>query len=155
MKFLKNSVVLTALTLCYLHSPAQNPAVPLNEPNYNKPKLFSDLPERLNLSLTELESLLDLSVGAQVKTIVAPGLPLAGTVVSKSNPSDASVKTIVIRISTRQGATFTFSRIKKQDGTFSYTGRMMGKGAGDALEIVKEGAGYIIRKKGFYDLVNE
>lgn len=155
MKFLKTAALAALLAVSYTPLSAQNVTVPLNEPNYNKPRVFSDLPSQMNLRLADMEALLNLSVGAQVNAMAASGFPLIGTVVSKSNPGNTLVKTVVIKSLTRQEATFTFSRITKEDGSLSYTGRMMSKSAGDALEIVKEGAGYVIRKKGFYDLINE
>lgn len=155
MKFLKTSAVIALLTVCHLYPAAQGNTPPVNEPNYNKPKLFSDLPDNLNPRLTDLEALLNLPEGAQVNATIANGFPLVGTVVSKSNPADVSSKTVVIKSLTRQGATFTFTRIKNENGSFSYTGRMLSKGAGDALVIVKEGADYVIRKKGYYEVINE
>ncbi len=155
MKTLKKSAVIAALlAVSYLQSSAQNSTVKLNEPNYNKTTLFSDLPDKLNLQLTHLESLLNFSVGTQVNATIATGFQLIGTVVSKSKP-DAFVNTVVIKSLTRKGATVTFSRITKEDGSFSYIGRIMSKDAGDAFEIGKEGTGYVIRKKGLYDLINE
>jgi len=142
------------LTVGYLHASAQE-TVPINQPDYNKPKLFSDLPAKLNLRLPDMEALLNLSVGTKVNTLVAEGLQLKGTVVSRSNPDDLSVKSVVINSFTRQGATLTFTRFTKDDGTYSYIGRMISKDAGDALEIVKEGTVYVIRKTGLYDLINE
>lgn len=155
MKFLKTCAVVALLLVSYFQSAAQGSTPPVNEPDYNKPKLFSDLPAELPLRLSDMEALLNLAEGAQVNVTIATGFTLVGTVVSKSNPADAFVKTIVIKSLTRQGASFTFTRIKNEDGSFSYTGRMMSNGAGDALVIVKEGANYIIRKKGYYDLINE
>lgn len=147
--------MMALLTLCYLHSSAQGSTLPTNEPDYNKPKLFSDLPAKMNLRLADMESLLNLPVGAQVNSQVASGFSLVGTVVSKSDAKDALVKSVVIKSHTRQGATLTFTRITKEDGSYSFIGRMISKGSGDALEIAKEGTEYIIRKKGTYDLINE
>lgn len=146
---------MAALTVSYLPSIAQGSVPVLTEPNYNKPKLFSDLPEKMTLRLADMEALLSLPVGTAVKATIATGFSLVGTVVSKSNPSDPSVKSTVINCSNRQGATLTFTRVTQDDGTYAYIGRMMSKDASDVLEIAKEGTGYIIRKKGFYDLINE
>ena len=153
MKFLKNGAFLALLTIGYLQVSAQS--LPVNEPDYNKPRIFSDLPEKLNLRLTDAEALLTLPVGATVNATIANGLSLTGTVVSKSSPSDLSGQSVVVRTTSRQGAVFTFTRIKNANGTATYRGRVLGKGAGDALEIVKEGNAYIIRKQGYYDLINE
>lgn len=155
MKLLKNSALFALLTLCYLSSSAQNSPVPINEPNYNKPKAFADLPERFTASLSALSALLDLPIGSKVNSNIAAGFILKGTVVSKSNMTSTSVRSVVIKTTTRQQATLTFSKITKQDGSVSYIGRMMSNEAGDALEIIKDGTDYVFRKKGFYDLINE
>ena len=155
MKLLKSVALMALLTACCMHASAQEPVLPINEPNYNKPKLFADLPDKLPLRLAELESLFNLPVGTKVTATVANGFPLAGTVVSKSDASDTAVKSIVINSLTRQGATFTFTRVTAADGSVSYLGRMLSKANGDALEIAKEGNQYIIRKKSLYDLISE
>jgi hypothetical protein len=155
MKILKAITFMALFTLCLVHVNAQAPASLLNEPDYNKPKLFSDLPEKLTLNLTNMETLLSLSVGASVNTLMANGFPLIGTVVSKSNPKDATVKSVVIKSRTRQGAVLTFTRITAADGTISYIGRLISKDAGDAFQIVKESGQYVFRKQGLYDLINE
>lgn len=142
-------------TVCFVHVNAQVRTSPLNEPDYNKPKLFSDLPEKLTVNLTNMETLLSLFVGASVNTTIANGFPLIGTVVSKSNPTDATVKSVVIKSRTRQGAVLTFTRITAADGAVSYIGRIISKDAGDAFQIVKESGQYVLRKQGLYDLMNE
>ena len=154
MKRIKPGAMLALLTAFSLYASAQV-SPPVNEPNYNKPKVFTDLPEKQPIQISAVESLLNLSVGASVNTTIANGLVLNGTVISKSNPADASVKSVVVKTTSRQQATLTFSRITKQDGSISYIGRMVSKEAGDALEIAKEGTNYVIRKKGYYDMINE
>lgn len=154
MKHRKTGAFAVLLILGCLQAFAQTPP-PLNEPDYNKPKVFADLPEKLILNISTAEALLTLSVGSVVNTAVAPGFLLTGTVVSKSSPADAAMQSVVIKSSSRGGAVFIFARRKAADGTFSYTGRMLGKSAGDALEIIKDGATYVFRKKGYYDLLNE
>ena len=155
MKMKKTNEVFALLTACYLQSQAQQKTPPINEPNYNKAKVFGDIPDRLEIDLTSLERLLQLKVGDLVNTSIASGFRLVGTITSKSNPEDASVRSIVVKSTTRQQATFTFTKITRPDGTFRYNGRMLSKDAGDALEIVKEDNRYFILKKGFYDMINE
>lgn len=155
MKLLKTGAMAALLTVGYLHTSAQNAAPPVNEPDYNKPRIFADLPDNLTIRVTDMDALLNLAEGAAVNATIATGFTLTGTVVSKSNPADLTSKSIVIKSNARLGATLTFTRIKNSDGSFSYRGRIMSKNAGDAFEIVKEGNNYIIRKKGYYDLINE
>jgi hypothetical protein len=154
MKILKAATLLAFLTVCKLPVFAQDATIPLNLPVYGKAKIFGDLPDKMPLRITDAEQLLDLPVGAKVSTNIASGLPVAGVVVSKSNPADTSVKSVVVRTN-RQGATFIFSRTIAADGTVSFRGHMFNRSGGDALEIVKEGEGYVIRKKGLNELLNE
>jgi hypothetical protein len=155
MKMRRTAACIALLTACYLQSPAQVKAPPINEPNYNKAKIFGDIPDKTDLNLTNLEGLLKFPVGEPVNTLIANGFRFIGTVTSKSNPADRNVKSVVIKSTTRQRATLTFSKITNQDGTVRYTGRILSRDAGDALEIVKEGDRYVILKKGFYDMINE
>ena len=155
MKMKKTAALIALLTACVLQSTAQSKVPPINEPNYNKAKLFNDVPDKLELNLSTLEKLLQLKVGDPVNTSIASGFRLVGTVISKSSPVDASVRSIVIKSSTRQQATLTFSKIVKQDGTIRYNGRMLSKDGGDVLEIVQDGNRYVILKKGYYDMINE
>lgn len=154
MKFGKAFAFLALLISGWCKTSAQT-TPPLNEPNYNKPKIFSDLPDKLSFRLTEAEALLKLSVGSDAKATIATNFPLAGKVVSKSAAADGSVQSIVIKSNLRNGAFFSFSRIKNTDGSFSYRGRMLSRQAGDALEIVKEKDGYVLHKINYYDLLNE
>jgi hypothetical protein len=155
MKMQRTAALIALLTACYLQLPAQVKAPPINEPNYNKAKVFGDIPDKADINLTNLEGLLKFPVGESVNTLVANGFRFVGTVTSKSNPADRSVKSIVIKSTTRQHATLTFSKITNQDGSVRYTGRILSRDAGDALEIVKDGDRYVILKKGFYDMINE
>lgn len=154
MKNKKAGALLALLTLSFCFAFAQTSRPPLNIPDYSKPKIFADLPEKMSLRIASTEGLLDQPVGATISATIAKGFTVAGTVVSKSNPDDTTVKSVVIRTN-RQGAIFTFSRIRKKDGSLSYIGRMLNRAGGDALEIVQEGKEYVIRKKGLYDMLNE
>jgi hypothetical protein len=154
MKTLKSVAFLAFSTLCMLHASAQESALRQNNFRNDKTKFFADLPEKMPLRITDAESLLVLPVGARVNATLATGFSVVGAVVSKSDPNDPNVKSVVIRTN-RQGAVFTFTRVKADDGTVSYIGRMLDKSGGDALEIAREGQAYVIRKKGVNELVNE
>ncbi|HEV7332931.1 MAG TPA: hypothetical protein VGN63_17960 [Flavisolibacter sp.] len=154
MKLLKAVAQLAFCLVCTIQASAQN-NVPLNETNYNKPRLFADLPEKAPLHVTELEGLLSQQVGSKVSANIAKNISIFGTIVSKSNPADKSVQSVVIKSLTRQGTIFTFTRVTDTDGSVSYLGRMLNRASGDALEITKEGNGYVIRKQHVAAIVNE
>ncbi|MDQ3279398.1 MAG: hypothetical protein M3Q06_13800 [Bacteroidota bacterium] len=151
----RNALAYLAFCLvCTIKVSAQE-NVPLNETNYNKPRLFADLPEKAPLQVSELESLLTLNVGTRVSAAIAKNVAIFGTIVSKSNPADKAVQSVVIKSLTRQGTSFTFTRTTDADGTVSYLGRMLNRAAGDALEITREGNIYVLRKQIVAAIVNE
>lgn len=154
MKILKTSVICALLCAGFFTSSAQE-ELPLNEPNHNKPHLFPDLPQRMKLRMNDLEDLLELPVGASVKTFLADNFIFIGTVVSKSDPASAGVQSVVIKSTNRKGATLTFTKTTDADGTVRYLGRIMSLKNGDAFDIVKENGEYIIQKKNLYELINE
>jgi hypothetical protein len=154
MKTLKTIAICAVFGLGILHSAAQE-ELPINQPNYNKPKVFDDLPGKMNLAISDMESLFDLSVGSFVNAKLSQHFHLKGTVVSKSGDSKSQVRSVVINSITRKGAVFTFTRVATGDGNFIYRGRILSKESIDAYEIVKENGEYILEKKNYYEMVRE
>ncbi|MDB5252929.1 MAG: hypothetical protein JWP27_2098 [Flaviaesturariibacter sp.] len=154
MKHLKTGALWISLLLCSLLASSQKPA-PVNEPNYNMPKLFADLPQQIAVSIPALETLLGLSEGQAVSLPLVGNARLVGVVVSRSNPADSSVKSIVINATNRGGATFTFTRIRNTDGSFDYLGRILSYKNSDAYELVKEAGQYRLVKRHLYDIFSE
>jgi len=154
MKTLKSVACSAILSFCMMKASAQEARIPINTPNYSKPRLFGALPDKMPMKIKDMEGLLELSVGTPVNATLSAGFPLIGTIVSKSNPADTTVKSVVIRTN-REGCTFTFSRVTDVDGKVLFIGRMMSRNGGDALEIANEGQGYVLRKKGVHELINE
>jgi hypothetical protein len=147
-------------TLCIVFSflsffAAAQKAVPLNEPDYNKPKLFSDLPQKFDVNIPALETLLELPEGQMINIPLTQNKRYQGIVVSKSNPADTSVKSVVINSTNKQGSTFTFTRIRNADGSFDYIGQIISYKNSDAFELVKNGSSYRLEKRHLYDLFNE
>jgi hypothetical protein len=153
MKILKTSAICVLLSVCYFTSSAQ--AITLNETDQRKPHLFSDMPEKMKLKITDLETLLDLPVGSSVNTSIAGNFHFQGTVVSTSAITNTGSKTVVIKSTNRKGATLTFTKATGSNGTVKYLGRIISMKNGDAFEIVKENGQYILQKKALYDLVSE
>jgi hypothetical protein len=154
MNVLKTSAIGVLLSLCTLCAPAQE-NLPLNEPDRNKPQLFADMPQRMNLNVSNLHSLFALQTGASVNAEVADGFSIRGTVTSRSNDSQNSVQTVVIRAANRRGASFTFTRMIRSDGSVFYKGRILSFQNSDAYEIMIENGSYVLQKKNLYDLVSE
>ena len=154
MKTLKTIAFITLFGLSYFFSASQE-KIPINEPDYNKPKLFEDLPQRMNLTISDMESLFDFSVGTSVMAKLTKSFAFKGTIVSKSGNSGTTVRSVVIKSTTRQGAVLTFTKITNQDGSFAYRGRIISNGSIDAYEIIKENDQYILQKKNYYEMVRE
>ncbi|HTM91676.1 MAG TPA: hypothetical protein VL095_04620 [Flavisolibacter sp.] len=160
MKTFKIIAICAVVSLGFLQSGAQeklhaNEKLPINQPNYNKPKIFDDLPRKMNLKISDMESLFDLSVGTAVTAKLTQDFHFKGTVVSKAGNSESQVRSVVINSTNRKGAVFTFSRVVKEDGSFIYRGRILNKESIDAYEIVKENDQYVLVKKNYYEIVRE
>lgn len=155
MKILKSGALCVLLSMACMSTYAQKESLPISEPDYNKPKLFADLPNKFNLDLSSFESLLELSEGQAVNVRLTGPFNYHGTVVSKSDPRDESFRSVVIRSVNRQGAVLTFTRTKNTDGTYTYIGRILSHKHSDAFQIEQENGQYVLVKKQLYDLFNE
>jgi hypothetical protein len=155
MKALKIICICAFFTLGYFYSGAQENLRVINEPNYSKPRLFQDLPEKMNLTLSDLEPLFHLSVGESVTAKFTKGFFIKGIIVSRSGDSASTVKSVVIKSTNRQGAVLTLTKIMGNGGAYTYRGRIISKDNIDAYEIVKDNNQYILQKKNYYEMVRE
>ena len=149
---LKGIICLTLFLICQ-QSSAQKP--PVREPDMNRPSLFQNLPSKISCRINDLSALLQSETGKAISFSLVDNLNFQGVVSSVASKSDNSLNSVVIRSTNFPGAALSFSRIKKEDGTFSYVGRIISFQHGDAYEIGLENGQYFFVKKGFYDLVNE
>ena len=127
---------------------------PVREPDYNKPLLFQQLPQRIPVNTASLDDLLTNERGNEISLQVSPGVVWSGTV-SSTGKEDPRVQSIMIKTTIPGNAGLFISRIRRPDGTQYYKGRIIGKNYGDAYEIIYEKGVYYFEKKGFYDLLNE
>lgn len=157
MKILKTSTLGLLLSVCLMQASAQQDTkkLPISQYDYNKPKLFKDMPDRINVPLKNFDAIFDLEVGKTVNLSFASNFPFIGIVVSKAEDAAADVKSIVMRSTNKVGATLAISRIINADNTITYRGRMMSFKHGDAYEIASENGSYYFIKKGLYDLLDE
>ena len=140
-------------SLCSLAQGAQNKTIPINEPDNNKPKLFADLPDRVDFNPNNLANLLELKVGQSVNIPINSGFDFSGQVVSKSD--DPKSISVVIRSTNRIGARLILTKITDENNTIKYIGRIISLKHADSYEIVSENNQYYFQKKGFYDLMAE
>ena len=109
----------------------------------------------MNLTISDMESVFDLSVGNVVLAKLTKNFHFKGTIVSKSGTTQTTVRSVVIKSATRGGAVLTFTRITNNDGSFIYRGRIISKESIDAYDIVKENDQYVLQKKNYYEMVRE
>ena len=152
MKNLVKGIICLSLFLICQQSNAQTP--PVREPDMNRPSLFQNFPNKISCRINDLSALLESETGKPVSFSFVNNLNFLGVVSSVASKSDNTLNSIVIRSTNFPGAALSFSRIKKEDGTFSYVGRIISFQHGDAYEIGLENGQYYFVKKGFYDLVN-
>jgi len=153
MKNLVKGIICLSLFLICQQSNAQTP--PVREPDMNRPSLFQNLPNKISCRINDLSALLESETGKPVSFSFVNNLNFQGVVSSVASKSDNSLNSVVIRSTNFPGAALSFSRIKKEDGAFSYVGLIISFQHGDAYEINLENGQYYFVKKGFYDLVNE
>lgn len=154
MKTLKTIAFTALLGVSSLFSQAQE-NVPINQPDYNKPKIFNDLPQKMNVAIGDLSPLFGLPVGSSVIAKLNKSFPFKGTIVSKSGTNGSPVQSVIIRSVTRQGAVLTLTKLNNPDGSYVYHGRIISKESIDSYEIVKEDDQYVLQKKNYYEMIRE
>lgn len=170
MKNLSSAVLSLCLVLSTFVIHGQEQKIPLNEPDYNKPKIFQNLPDVIPVDVSFLSGLFTVSKG-QTVTPSAYNRPtiassfLRGEVVSKSDdkPSNlqarsaepGSISSMILKLSDYTGANFSLSKISDPDGNIRYTGRIINFKSGDLFVLQNVNGEFFLIKKNFYDLVNE
>ena len=147
------SVCITFCSVCSIAQNIQNRSVSVNEPDYNKPKLFGDLPERINFDPTVLSALLNTQVGQSINLAVTPVFRISGQVVSKAD--DQNSTSVVVRLTNRPGARLIFTKLTDPNNSVKYIGRIISLKHGDSYEIISENDQYYLKKKGIYELMTE
>jgi hypothetical protein len=157
MKNLKLLGVCLVMSLACVCASAQH-AIPLNEPNTNKPKLFGNLPDKIPVQIDDLRLLLGMERGtdANLKLGNSNNSPdrFEGTVISSADKYN-NIRSVVVRSSNFNGATLSLSSSIQTDGTVKFTGRIISLQHGDLYELQNLNNQYFLVKKNFYDLINE
>lgn len=119
----------------------------------NKPFLFSDLPDTIQVDAARLDALVNQHMNDAVQVAFSPLFSLQGKVVSAAQAEQLS--SIVVKASNRLGAVFTLSRITEADGSKVFTGRILSRVHADAFELVAADGRYLLVKRSHDDLVEE
>jgi len=157
MKNLRTAILCAGTMLLGMISVAQENKIPINEPDYNKPRLFDGLPSRIPVSLSDLNALVDAPVGriTSINLAAESATRFDGEIVSVASQPDNRVQSVVLRSSNFNGARFTLSRIIASDGSYSFAGRIISFQHGDLYELKKESGGMALVKKNYHELINE
>ena len=150
-----STLVISAIFSCItILTQAQDKSIPINEPNYNKPKLFQNLPDRIAVDASTLENLFSLDVN-HAASINMAGIQFQGNVSSKNNTDVTQSSTIIINLTNYPGANFTLTKISKPDGTINYAGRIVSFQHGDLFELQNQKGNWLLVKRNYYELINE
>jgi hypothetical protein len=159
MKNLRTPVFCACIIFSSLFSAAQAQKFVINEPNYNKPRQFDNLPESIPVSIDMLNNFVNLKTGVSINTTLstdAKTAPFEGTVVSAVNNYEDKVQIVLIKSSNYNGATLYISKVVTEDGTIKYNGRLMGTfQKGDIFVLEQKDGDFVLVKKNFYTVINE
>ena len=153
MKLLKTVAFCVLLGVCHASASAQTHPL-TREEHLKKPVLFNDLPRRMEWNQPVFSLLLEKQVGEAISLPIAPQFTFKGVVVSKST-ADVRSKTVVIRSSNRPGAALTVTGVRKENGTYKYSGRLLSLKHSDAFEIVEEDGRFALQKRSLDELMSE
>lgn len=157
MKNLRTAVLCTFVCLYSLCTAAQAPKAEVREPDYNKPKLFTGLPDVIPVSIDKLNDLLSIQKNSVVNTTLSAdskSAPFEGKVVASTN-ENGLYQRVAIQSTNYNGATLSVSKRILPDGSYAYAARILSFQHGDAYVLEKQTDGYAWVKKNFYDLINE
>jgi hypothetical protein len=143
---------MTTFSVCSFGQPGE---IPLNEPNPNKPRLFSSLPDLINVDVAVFGDVFNAAQGTSVNIPVSAAFRFQGQIVSTASKYNNSIRSVVIRSVNYAGASLTLSKLTDADGIVSYTGRIISLAHGDLYELKNQNGQYSFVKKGFYELMNE
>lgn len=153
MKTIKICGLVLLFTCCFLNSKGQD--IPINEPDYNKPALFNEMPVRLDIDISAFKSILALNAGESAVISFHGGHTLHGQVISVVSKYEGRLQSIIIKFSNKEGATLTLTSIKNDDGTITYRGRILSMRHSDGFDIKQKDGRYYFEKIQLTDIVNE
>ena len=158
MKNLRTIAACLSIPLFSLCSSAQTSnTIKVNEPNYNKSKLFQELPEKIQVSMDNISDLLNGEIGSTVSLNLSgdESFRFTGDVVSVVSKYENTIQSVVVRSTNYPGARLTVSKITDANGNISYTGRIISMQHGDLFELKNVDNQLVLVKRKFHDLVNE
>lgn len=157
MKNLRTTVLCTIVALCTLSTAARAQKTDVHEPDYNKPRLFTRLPDVIPVTVDKLNDFLSARKNEIVSTTLSSDAKTAsfeGKVIASANENGAYQR-VAIQSTNYNGATLSVSKRALPDGTIVYAARILSFQHGDAYVLEKQAGGYAWIKKNFTDIINE
>lgn len=110
-----------------------------------KTEVFSQFPETINISKSELSQSLLTAEGAAI-TLRFADLVITGKVIANVQKYD-NLQSVVIKANGYNNALFHLSKITNKDDTITYVGRILSEDAADGYEVKMDVAGNYHLKK--------
>jgi hypothetical protein len=145
--------VMLVFLATYANAQIQN-KLPITEPDYQKPKLFNNLPSVLPLNVGQVNAALNKTEGAEVVIQLADQLTIQGVIISSSEKKNNHQKSIVIKCANWPGTYLTLSSNDKNNDLI-LNGRLLSRQYGDAFEVEQKNGNYYLQKINLYDLLSE
>ncbi len=111
-----------------------------------KTEVFSQFPETIDISRSQLSQALTVAEGATVTLNFSSNLVITGKVVANVQKYD-NLQSMVIKSESYANALIHLSKVINKDNTISYLGRIISDDALDGYEIKNEVAGNYQLKK--------
>ena len=105
-----------------------------------KPKQFSNFPDVITCTETELNGIFNSSTGQNISISFSDNFSFSGNVVNNV-VKYSNLQSAVIKSPAFHNSIFSISRITNKDNTVSYTGRIVNKDYFDGYELKKDAAG--------------
>lgn len=154
------SVILYLLGLLVSFQAAAQNEPPVNEPDYNRPRLFDRMPDTIQLNLEPVSRAFTQQAGEAIDFNLSSDAQhpfrFQGSLLSRTSKYNNTLETVVLKSSNFSFASFSLSRLQQPDGSSELKGRIISLKHGDLYELVKTATGqYLLVKRNYYDLVNE
>ena len=118
---------------------------PNEDKSASKTSSLSQLPDKAEVSGIALQSIFGRKKGESISVNLNEHLLLNGTVVENVQHSSGGIS-INIKSAEYPGVLFNFSRTKDSKGEELFRGRIISRGSGDALMLVKEDHRYFLNR---------
>ena len=133
MKHLAPYAMLLLLLFISLTGLSQNNNTP-------KPKQFSNFPDIINCTESELSSIFNSSAGQSISLSFSDNFSFAGSVTSNV-VKYSNLQTAIVKSPAFNNTIFSVSKIINKDNSISYLGRIINKEYFDGYELKRNAAG--------------